>query len=51
MILEKTIIYKKKIEKSIINLIFALLLLIKRIQIYDIQIVFDYNLDYLFILF
>lgn len=36
MILEKTITYKKKNEKSIINLIFALLLLIKRIQIYDI---------------
>lgn len=42
--------YKNSIQKSIINLIFAMLLLIERLIICDIARDFNYDLDYQLIL-
>lgn len=50
-IIQKRIItYKEGNKKNTINVIFDLLLLAKKMQMYDTQITFDHNLDYLSIL-
>lgn len=50
MIPEKTIFYKERNKKSTIDLIFASLLLAKKMQMCNTQTTFDHNLDHLPIL-